>query len=652
MTKELFEKNLNAFERYQPVVFHQLKAVEQCHSELVFDDEGNPDIHFRGQSLYGKKIDDYVAEQMGEFEASPRMILINPPQSANVDDISDDFLINMMRRCVDEDVQFQSYPSRKEPFFLLVLGIGLGRHVEALDQSHDPKSMVLYEPNIEFLYHSLHVMDWESLMAKYHQDGRSFYICTDRNIENANLAINSFIRGISVSFLDGTKIFQHYPSAEISQLHQMMLQRASTIMSGLGFVEDEEYMIRNAYFNFRDRQDKIVRTLDKRWETPVFLIGCGPSLNRNLKFLKENQDKAIYVSCGTALSVLLNNGIRPDIHVELENIPISGILAKQKKEKYGTDDIMLIASMTCDPGVFRNFKQTVVFYRNHLTACHIFANDKGVELSNVGPTVANTALSAICELGFKNIYFMGVDWGTRVQSVHHAAGSDYDSVIQCDDEYPIPWEGNFGGKVWTHSVFVYAISTAEKNISKYKKERKFFNCADGVKLNGVTPIISKAVNLPENSKKSEELAALYEDLYPYQRQYFDEHWEQGNWAKRFDDYLSLIEEISKLDVSAAPHDYLRQISIIRSLVTTQQNEKPEMVFFRGTFLTIMMCVHYYGSRIADETRREDFYEIVWDEFRNTLNKTRERTRKFISDMENFEGDPVYGAQHGEEVPDV
>merc|ERR1711975_122901 len=49
-----------------------------------------------------------------------------------------------------------------------------------------------------------------------------------------------------------------------------------------------------------------------------FMVGNGPSIDASIDTIKEYQDKAIIISCGTALQVLHRYGIKPDFHAEIE----------------------------------------------------------------------------------------------------------------------------------------------------------------------------------------------------------------------------------------------------------------------------------------------------------------------------------------------
>ena len=54
----------------------------------------------------------------------------------------------------------------EESHFMIVLGIGLGLHLAPLVARCGCRSLVLVEPTLENLYHSLHVADWSGLFSE------------------------------------------------------------------------------------------------------------------------------------------------------------------------------------------------------------------------------------------------------------------------------------------------------------------------------------------------------------------------------------------------------------------------------------------------------------------------------------------------------
>ena len=46
---------------------------------------------------------------------------------------------------------------------------------------------------------------------------------------------------------------------------------------------------------------------------PIIIVSAGPSLNKNIKVLKEAKDRAVIIAVSTALKALLSENIIPDI---------------------------------------------------------------------------------------------------------------------------------------------------------------------------------------------------------------------------------------------------------------------------------------------------------------------------------------------------
>jgi len=88
-----------------------------------------------------------------------------------------------------------------------------------------------------------------------------------------------------------------------------------------GFLEDECLMLRNAAANLEGSRHSVLIDMPAAAEgRPAFVVGSGPSIENDLPFLRENRDAAIVISGGTGLGVLLEAGIVPDLHCEIENV--------------------------------------------------------------------------------------------------------------------------------------------------------------------------------------------------------------------------------------------------------------------------------------------------------------------------------------------
>ena len=119
-----------------------------------------------------------------------------------------------------------------------------------------------------------------------------------------------------------------------------------------GFYDDEKVMSANTVANFSRHSFRLMRKQDMlEQRIPVFIVGCGPSLDKDLPYIKKWQDRAVIVSGGSALGVLLKAGITPDIHVELENGPQTVSVLKNLVNAYDLSQVRLMATSTLHPDV-------------------------------------------------------------------------------------------------------------------------------------------------------------------------------------------------------------------------------------------------------------------------------------------------------------
>ena len=99
----------------------------------------------------------------------------------------------------------------------------------------------------------------------------------------------------------------------------LMKERLKAYYITSGYFEDEIEMIRNCHANLRRWDFRVIESVPVREQSfPVLIVGAGPSLDRDMPHLKALRERAIVVSCGTSIGILLKNGIRPDLHCEIE----------------------------------------------------------------------------------------------------------------------------------------------------------------------------------------------------------------------------------------------------------------------------------------------------------------------------------------------
>ncbi len=618
--EELFARNMALFERINPQFHAKLAAMTETHSELIFDDDGDPDIEFRGTRLYGMGARRHAEKQVADFwQSNPDRLQFIPPQSSTLDLVAGDFTYRIMRRAVDAKIEFVRNPSTIHSYFLIIYGVGLGQHIEQLIEDTNCKGLVLVEPNNEFLYHSLSIFDWAGLFERFEKDDDTYImLSTGSDYKRIHTDIRNFVRGTCPSFFDGTTTYHHYPNSVMEMAQQDMQKDANLFLSGLGFLEDELLMVSNSHANMKKYDSYIYRRPQTMRALPALVIGSGPSLDGCMDVIRENMDRALVISCGTALGILLANDIVPDFHMEMENVELVYDILHEKTTKYDLSNTCLVASSTVDPRITDLFEKKALFFRQVLASWEIFSLGADTGLHEVGPTVTNCGLAFAQEIGCREFYFFGMDYGTRNKDRHHAKGSIYDpgGKAEYTDDFPKQRTGNFGGMIHTHGIFGWARAVVELCIRRFRSGRTYYNCSDGVAIDGAVPRSPKTLSLPAGVDKAREIETLLGQFPKYSREQFDVSWTQRDWAGEVDALCDTLIGLS--DIEDEDYKLRYMAAVARTLIPKDVAANAPILMIRGSILMVLISAAYYLSRLADRGQTEEFEAIVRDEFVATL----------------------------------
>jgi len=626
--QELFNRNVEAFRENYLVGYQIITSITAPHSRVVFDDNGEPDIEFQGTRLYGKGAHTYSEELVRNELAQPRRLTIHPPSSKSLDAYGADYLVRMLDRAVKAEIGFTLDPDADQCYHLICFGIGLGVHLKSLIEKSPCRSLILIEPNYEFLYHSCFFTDWAAIFAHFRQPGRHITFCVSNNHLKIAVEVRNAVRTRNVCAFDGTMMFRLYTSSIMDRANQKMREDGNLFLAGLGFATDEVQMITNTFMNLKSGKALIYRKgLGLRQDFPVFIVGSGPSIDGSLEVIRRNQDNAIIISLGTALTVLVRNGIFPDFHVELENVEaVYDVLSKFAKVG-DFRRVCLIATTTVSPRVPTLFDETVFFFRPGLSSFPIFSLGHAHTVNECGPLVCNLGFSFAQEMGFQNVYFFGVDLGARRPDVHHSRFAPYleSEETKYMDGDLAAWEGdfnqwvpgNFGGKAATGFHHLWARDVIERLIVFNRAGRNYYNCSDGVRINGTIPRRPSTVSLPSRGDKKQAIRRMLDSYITYTPEHFRHAWDEQNWEEKLADYGNQLLKVCEAAKDDPTNLYL---DTMIGMFVSEVYPPAEVLFFRGSMMMVMGATYYYAARVSPRERRPEFNRIVREEIMETIRK--------------------------------
>lgn len=651
---ERLQKNLEALRRIEPGLADLLEKYEPS-AELVFDDDGAPNIQLGVKKLYEANIKEYNNFRHEEFWRNPDRMTLEAMQPNKMDKYNAPAMHNVIKRIHDEGIDFYATPETRRSYHVLFLGVGLGLHLERFiteTQCHGP---IIIEPNLEFLRHSFETAEWWRMQESLEEKGGRFYFVLGSAPLDLDKKVRTIVRGTSPCSFDGLCIFVHYELPLFLNLRQILVQKAGYILDGLGFIEDEFYMMRNTYSNLlgrnprrRGEEEEIAaqttadgaricqRTGVYKQPCPLFLIGSGPSLDAQIEVVRANQDKAVIFSCGSAIRPLLAAGITPDLHLEIErNVEVLPLIQHTAKE-FDLKPVMLVASTTVDPRMPACFGRTMFYFRAALSCTPLFAPGNECQPHGCGPTVINAGLGVAQDLGFREIYFFGVDLGTKIAGVHHAADSWHGTLdgFENPKPYNLPTPGNFGGTVFAPRDLIWTREEMENGIRAWRGGRFYYNCSDGQRIKGAKAVAPHAVKLPDIAApggKDEIIQALWGTFPVYTRQILDTIWDLDILKEKMDEYLDdLIEAVEKYP-ELEDRRYLGELQkVFLALDNTYRTAFSHI--FRGSLMSVLLGAEYYLNRIRGRENFEKARDIVREEFINLINDVRS---EFYEDLKGL-----------------
>lgn len=655
-TQALHARNMTFLEKALPVLARRLKALKP-EGRLVLEngdfcvDQGKM-RHFPGGArkeaqaivsrfaqkptriLFGDTDMALATEVMPEPEENGSPWLTRKYDDLREDHHCSDFVTALIREVKEKGVNVDSKPVQYHPFYLAIFGVGLGFHIGPLLNRYQPEVLVILESDIEMMYHSTFTFDWEGLTTMMKSLGRRVNLV----VEDDGFTMYNKLKGVvhreAVLGLDGFMLFRHSMTPVLHTAYtQFNNPQVANIATFVGFLVDEYNMLKNSFRNLKTGGKRVLRPMRTKLGLPVIIVASGPSLDENLDFLRENQDKAVIICSDSSLPVLVRNGIRPDFQAVLERAKSVRDRHDEAAEELDLSEINLIATSTIWPGIDEYFKRTVYFFRPALSPLAIFAKDMEEVLSNEGPQVVNMAFTFAHHLQFDEFYLVGVDLGTadpdraRSDQAWAAKGAK-------TRKFNLPVRGNFGRTVFTNQMLGQVRTVIETTIRANKnKNAAYYNLSNGVRITGAVAKRSGEVQL---AMPTVDKAALIEQLFDtfpeYSRERFISSWLGADVRAAT---ATMIQELREVLTKADAWDnkLLKRLDEICVYVGKPLRKQLAPRLLRGSLLRMFMFANALFLRLEKKDQAPQLLEIVRAELLDMLKKMEFEVYSLADELE-------------------
>jgi len=625
--RDFSERSRAAFAKRFPGGAAELDRIEAPATSVVLEDGVAVDVVVADARLYSGNAVGFAEEQVSAFMKKPlRLFMENPGAAGLVSEIC----VRMLNALKEELTQrgmteIDRHPSGN-PTFLVVFGLGLGHHVRELLRRTEARWLVIVEPTLELIKHSFQALDWAALIEELEARDGAVYLVTDPDPAKMVAGIVAQVGKHGVPFIDGAWVFTHYPLWSFAEARTKLHQAVQYAFVNRGFFEDEITMMSNAVANFTAAPHWLIEGKPRlqRPETAV-IVGAGPSLDESLATLHRIRDRVVLFSGGTSLRPLLRNGLVPDFHCELENIPLVVDVLKEAGKHGDLSQIRLIASATVDPRVPPMFREALFFFRDSVSSTMLLAHGLRV-LQAAAPTCVNTAMAAAISLGFTEIALVGTDCGMRVGGRDHASDTVYGAggFVKARDNFPIEVEGNFGGTARTDWVYDACRRMLGEAIKVYGLSP--INCSDGALIPGARPVVPEAVEIDAPPVDHEALIAdLKHALIGFEPA---EILRDRDFADMIDDTKDLYRELREMLAGFEPEDadfagVYRATGEFLGEAHGKFREADSMS--NGTLFALPRIGMFYGYRVPAGDTRSALFDAFLRETREIIDQMEKQT---------------------------
>ncbi len=404
---------------------------------------------------------------------------------------------------------------------LFMFGLGLGFHLGCLYELFTPINLYIIEPRSDFFYLSLCVFDYTSLIGyiKSRNLGLKFFI--DDNPDRLFKDIDNYTARYQMNFTVNSFYCCHYQSDIFDTLASRLRRDFNSIQPKDGFFDDILIGMYHSFKNITDGTHFLTKNnnLPKDYTSaPLLIVGNGPSLDSELEIIKQNNNKVFIIACGTALTALVNYGIKVDMYVAVERTPDVYTTLLTIKDQNVFNNVLCVAPDTTYPDTLKLFKHKALGFKCTEAMFYSLVLNKKLKryddyctLEHINPLVSNMGLVLATLLKFKEIYLVGVDCGTAYEEAHSQYSmyykdkklkNEYSNMILNNNNMSYP--GNFTTNVKTNNLFKISIQTMEGIISEHQKQLKFFNASNGAKIEGCIPKHLSEINFEQLKEQNHE----------------------------------------------------------------------------------------------------------------------------------------------------
>lgn len=358
---------------------------------------------------------------------------------------------------------------------IVLFGLGNGMYARKLSKSIPDDFLILVEePSVEIFRTVMDCIDISDIL-KDERITIHFGFDKETNIrpyyEN-RINYEDYSSLMLLNYPNYGTIYKNEWAELYNVLQSVLIRKHSDLYyyknAGKGVVNNEIRNI-NDYLNSFALSD-LIESIDS--DIPAFVVACGPSLRKNVAKLKRAVGKSIIIATDSALNVMYEQGIVPDVALAVDPIKDRKYMAFE-----GLRHVPMIVSTSTNHDIIEYHLGKKIFY-SVWGYVYLQTKEMGkrVPTLDTGGSVANNALSLAHLMGCKNIVLIGQDLAYTDNKTHSDGSVRGNAKEEIEDAI---WDVDiYGNKIQTSQMFVMFKEWIEDTIAA-KKDIKVIDATEG-----------------------------------------------------------------------------------------------------------------------------------------------------------------------------
>lgn len=511
----------------------------------------------------------------------------------------------------------------------IFIGTLLGRHIPRIAEKIDAKAYLVLERNLEVFRLSLFTVDYTILAKK----GAIFSIMDSTRDEEKKI----------YDFLHFSQ-FDNY-LLKISTTNINVDTYIDTILSIVNILDPIGYDYNRYLYTYINRT---TRNLDSEYRTllfnkinekcnifkniPILYLAAGPSLDENIEWIKENQNKFFIVTIGAACKKILLNDIRIDMITTLDEqytILNDKQFDDETVSKIG-DNTIILASEITNENILKKFNQ------DNLFLYEVFIPFHKNNLIFDGYSIGEVTLAMLIKMNPKEIYLIGLDLALNQKTgdSHFSQSNSGVSKLNLKEKQNREYfeqrksllkvKGNFKKEVFTTPLFYTSIKSTESKIFFKNKDTNIFNLSThGAYFFATKPKKIKNIKINEMADSNYSNEVLKNFLIKNSSKKLS-----IQSKKRLNKDMIFIEELNKILEEIEIKDFRTYDNFLKKIysITEKMMDKKIFIFYQVINNYFEIVIPYLSYHFNDK------------EIKNQAKEIRKIKNIFINDIKKMTKD--------------